>query len=239
MPVNKKQNLRIDFLEELMDELINKKYSINQIIERGKTKGIPGLTYVNVRDILKERGIEFDKLSKEWKRTPAAEGDNLLQNNDFNPPIDNNETIINDNEALEVTKVKESIDASAPNPISKCRKKMPQKGNKKIEDLFLKVAEQEELVQELLRKISVIEEQLREKTEKSLSKSSSVNTLDVLKFVELSYSNGRRYEITIREDLVGKATEKLKSRYDLNSVDLTKISRLFEIILFDYINSVL
>lgn len=98
------------------------------------------------------------------------------------------------------------------------------------------MSKQEALIQKLLLKISRIESQLLEKNEEPLRKTPSYITLGFQQFLELNYSSGKRYEATLREDLVNKATEMLQIRHPSLSIDLTKSSRLFEAILLDYIN---
>jgi hypothetical protein len=104
-------------------------------------------------------------------------------------------------------------------------------------ELSEQITKQVLLSEETLRKIIDIETQLNDKTANSSMISSSDISINLQQFIEISYSNSKRYEFTLRKDLIDKAIDKLNNKYDLTTTDMTKLSKLFELILFDYIYS--
>ena len=74
-------------------------------------------------------------------------------------------------------------------------------------------------------------------TEKILRTYTPNTSIIVQEVLKLSCSKSKRYDLTLSEDLVNKAIEKLKNKHSLETEALIKPSKLFENILFDYIYS--
>ena len=225
------------FLENFLETIINENLNFNKIATLSKKEGIKGLTNNKIRIFFKTRGLDYDRLSKKW----VKDSENLSSLSSIsaepNLPDNDEETQKNTNQLYELPNSEENHFSNTPSVSPSYVTKEPNINNKYLEELSQRISKQEQLSEEIIQKISQMEAQFKVKIENSLNKNISNVSLGIPQFVELSYSNGKRYEVTLREDLVNKAKEKLKDKYNLEAVDLTKLSCLFEIILFDYISS--
>lgn len=111
------------------------------------------------------------------------------------------------------------------------------KNSKHLSELTAHISKQEQLSEELLRKFTELATIITLNNEESLRKYASYIPFNIEQFMGFSFSNSKRYEVTLREDLVNKAIDKIKIRCNIDNLDPTKLSKLFEIILFDYIYS--
>jgi len=104
-------------------------------------------------------------------------------------------------------------------------------------DLPEKITNQEPLRKEIVEPTLGLTSEIQTITENTLRVYTPDTSTIVQEVLRLSSSKGKRYDLTLSEDLVNKAIEKLVSKHKLVTQDLIKPSKLFETLLFDYIYS--
>jgi len=199
----------IAFLEKHLETIINKNLNFTEIINYSRKEN----------QDKKIKGLNNEKIRVFLKR-------NGFEKDDAS------------NKWVKSSQIK-IVDSANP-PVKKsmmCNDK-PTNNKKQIEELYEKINNHELIHEKIIERIMQIQNELSSRLETSYSKYPSDNPLNFPEFIESSYSSSKRYEITLSEDLVNKATEKLKNKYNFKAADLTKQSNLFEIILFDYLNSI-
>lgn len=90
------------------------------------------------------------------------------------------------------------------------------------------------ILSDILSKINDIQTEKCDNTAKNFCTDSDFLMRELLK---INSGESKRYEVTLRVDLVNKSVEKFKSRYEIEKLDLSKPSKLFEYILMDYLYS--
>lgn len=212
------ESIRINFLEELQETIINESLSFIKIIKLSKEKAIKGLTNNKIRSFMLSKEFVYSSISKRWVKTSGIDS-----------TICDSSAVKSSKQSVEISKTNDSL--IYPDT------KKSHKRDKYIDELSKQIDKQVLISEETLRKIIDIETQFNDKTANSSMTSFSDIPITFQQFLEISYSNSKRYEFTLRKDLIDKATDKLKSKYDLTTIDITKLSKLFELIIFDYIYS--
>lgn len=230
MPDNNINPTQLSFLKEIQTNIINENLNYSNIIKLSKNREIKvkGLTNDKIRAFLEENKIEYDEVSKRWVESVVAQETQTLGTSEL--------TSINNEDPLTLIQLNEVIKNPPELNVPADELKSLQYNNH-LSELAERILKQELLSAEILQTLVGLTPEINTKTEETLRTYTPDTSTIVQEVLKLTSSKSKRYDLTLSEDLVNKAIEKIKNKHNLDTADLIKPSKLFEDILFDYIYS--
>jgi len=254
---------RINFLQDSLETILKGDLNFVNIIKLAKKSKIKGFTNTNIRDIFKSKGYEYNKVSNKWVKILVEKSvglppviipitEDIVQKSVGLTPeiIPITEDIVQMSVGLtpEVIPITEDIVQMSVGltpeviPITEDIVQMSVGLTPEIIPITEDIVQMsvgltpevipitEDIVQMSVGRVPPV-------TEKILRTYTPNTSIIVQEVLKLSCSKSKRYDLTLSEDLVNKAIEKLKNKHSLETEALIKPSKLFENILFDYIYS--
>ncbi|MBZ9684981.1 hypothetical protein G9F72_001225 [Clostridium estertheticum] len=230
MPDNKINPTQLSFLKEIQPNIINENLNYSNIIKLSKNREIKvkGLTNDKIRAFLEESEIEYDDVSKRWVNSVVAQETQILGTSGL--------TSINNEDPLTLIQLNEVVKNPPELNVPDDELKSLQYNNH-ISELAERILKQELLSAEILQSLVGLTPEINTKTEETLRTYTPDTSTIVQEVLKLTSSKSKRYDLTLSEDLVNKAIEKLKDKHNLEAVEQIKDSKIFQDILFDYIYS--